>query len=743
MDFVWNEIQAEDIRHRTAATMQGTVDDMQNQAQMFIAEAEKLQARANVMQASLPIMRSVTRTSSRTDDDGNSYTVEYTERITDSVATSATERQIAEITRRIADLRMAAKKLQEASEILRRSIENTNTLFQRMFEYAQRTDAQYELKLKGIKNQISAYVNKMEALRDSFDVSTGGMRTGFEHFQSAEGWGNTSGVDTMAASSDDVKAALFAQAINAGIVDLEADSPSFAAKLDLFARAYNLGRITFDEDSSLSEKKLGLFVQAVNVGFITFEANSSAFSERDWRVVRGLLSPHFSVDADVLRSLATMFNASKSYPSDWGKFLDIMQERNRTPFEFNFIWGSLEEILSRPASNITASEYALLAQLYLMVETRKDLQRFLNAFANPFAPRYIQNFNGIRPPNPVNNVDSLPLRSDRAYTVCGETISEIQFYIGVAIDVILGMQMNGDINEADLADLDRQRSFMMERYMLLATVNKYSVYELGNSNYGVLVGNSDGQGPFTLSSHPDVDMPSGHTLSVQTVNLMESTSVTSGLRGSLITSPYIMNRDIFISPALAPEDAGAKILNLGEESLLYQHRFDEAAARQSAINNTIVGLIRAATIKYGIKKFVAREIIQTVVQEVIKANETASKVSSSVSSAQAQSNQMQQVISDSFYTAWFGRYHQSLQLAGVLVSQHIQSSVSDYENGTFTVSAWTARSWSTATSYAHLQVLNNQTGVDISWEEFLRNPTIGFDLYLGLSPIGQGRVARG
>ena len=177
------------------------------------------------------------------------------------------------------ELRQAAEKLSKMADILSRTIESTNALFQRMFEYAQRTDAKYALKIQGIKNQINAYINKIEALRDSFDPFTGIMD-----------WG------ILDKFSSDNKSNLFAYTKM-----LAPSTPN--ARLDLLARA-------------------------INAGLVTLEANSSALTNPQWTDIRSVLAQPLTgstraTDAD-FANLATIFGRLGQYVGDLEKFLNLM-----------------------------------------------------------------------------------------------------------------------------------------------------------------------------------------------------------------------------------------------------------------------------------------------------------------------------------------------------------------------------------------------------------------------------------
>ena len=194
MEFVWNEIQAEDIRTQSAAAMQGTTDDMQRQAQDFLeqvtaieAQIADIEARIAEINALPPIMKTKTVTGERRSSSGELIEYTRTIRVVDEDAMAARQAQIEAMQRQIdaarkiiEKLRQAAEKLNAAAEELSRKIEATNALFLRMFNYAKETDAKFAEKLRGVKADIATYINKMEALRESFITKFTSGTEGFE-----------------------------------------------------------------------------------------------------------------------------------------------------------------------------------------------------------------------------------------------------------------------------------------------------------------------------------------------------------------------------------------------------------------------------------------------------------------------------------------------------------------------------------------------------------------------------------
>ena len=186
--FIWNEQSAEAVRSQSERAMQGQSSDMRETAAALIRKATGLEAQAavliqhaNAMLARLPIMTTISYTFTNLDGD-----IEHSSKEIEDTAASATiASQAAQMQTQANEMRTGANFMRTASTSLKtaateldRKIESTNALFNRMFEYAQRTDARYAIKMQEIKDRIGAYIYRMEALRDSFDLDTGGIDMG-------------------------------------------------------------------------------------------------------------------------------------------------------------------------------------------------------------------------------------------------------------------------------------------------------------------------------------------------------------------------------------------------------------------------------------------------------------------------------------------------------------------------------------------------------------------------------------
>jgi len=294
------------------------VEDMQAQAEAFLTEAASIEA-------TLPIMKEIQVRRQRTNSAGETEYYTGTELVEDLAA-------IAEAEQRIADLNTAAEKLQKAASILSQAIYNTNGLFRRLFELSQRTDRRAALEMQAIKGKISAYISKIEALRDSFDVFTG-----------LTDWS-------------------FIDAHN------------------------NMG--PFDHLRGVSntpEGRITIMAQAINAGIFSFESNSPA-SNFPWREVEYILAKsvgntqYVHLTPDLFPYLATLFT-QLDYPSDLAKFLNHLADPVRGPItvfspdsgKTAFVFcpakaGGIKRYINRDANGI------LLAQIVLGSDAPPELQ---------------------------------------------------------------------------------------------------------------------------------------------------------------------------------------------------------------------------------------------------------------------------------------------------------------------------------------------------------------------------------
>jgi len=167
INFVWNETLGEQIRSETKRAMQSQTDEIRRTAEQFVKEADRHEDRAQRLEDTLPIMRREARMGFETVD-GETSTYTYYVEVEDIPATRAAEAEIREMRDQAAQVRKAAKKLEIAADMLEGKIDRIEALYRELFELTQRMDAAYAARMWEIKHEIAAYINKMNAIRDSF-----------------------------------------------------------------------------------------------------------------------------------------------------------------------------------------------------------------------------------------------------------------------------------------------------------------------------------------------------------------------------------------------------------------------------------------------------------------------------------------------------------------------------------------------------------------------------------------------
>ena len=187
MDFIWNEIQAEDIRQQSIKAMQGYSYQIADQAETFLKAADKLQAEADALEATLDIMTTVTRRGRRELSDGSIERYEYTVQVVDVPATNAARQQIRQMLERVRDYNEAARILKEASRQLEEAIYSSNRKFDEMFRMAQYTDGRYAQRIRYMQGRIEDYIARIGDIRDSFGNKFTTEADGVVYFGSSAG----------------------------------------------------------------------------------------------------------------------------------------------------------------------------------------------------------------------------------------------------------------------------------------------------------------------------------------------------------------------------------------------------------------------------------------------------------------------------------------------------------------------------------------------------------------------------
>ena len=171
--FVWNTAAAEQVRASSERALQNQSNDMRQTAARLLEAANQQEAQAAQLQAKLPIMKTITRTISGRYLGNGEYELEtITEQVVDAAATASVRAQIAQLRAAVAELRSAARVLDAEKYELDRATRRANELFYEMFNLCQQTDARYAQRLSEIREEIMAYLYRIQELRDSIGVQS-------------------------------------------------------------------------------------------------------------------------------------------------------------------------------------------------------------------------------------------------------------------------------------------------------------------------------------------------------------------------------------------------------------------------------------------------------------------------------------------------------------------------------------------------------------------------------------------
>jgi len=202
MDFVWNDIQAEDIRRDSQAAMQGSVEDMKQQAELFLREARQLKTiiqdrrqraaklsaqaamlsrQADSIAATLPIMRWETVP-------GIPPAPSTMERVVDESATSERQSQVDDLRQqaaelhaeaeeltakadvlqeRVDELMQSANKLTQTADALEEKIAEANALFAKISEAKNDIEHYYAGRAQELIDRLEDLIHRIGDLRDS------------------------------------------------------------------------------------------------------------------------------------------------------------------------------------------------------------------------------------------------------------------------------------------------------------------------------------------------------------------------------------------------------------------------------------------------------------------------------------------------------------------------------------------------------------------------------------------------
>jgi len=184
MDFIWNVPAAEQVRASSERAMEAQAGNMDRAAGELLMQATRVEVEAVRLQATLPIMKTTTgttteeregtRTNSKGEEESYTYTayVEYTREVEDAVAIARVEAEIAQRRRLVEALRREAKELSDEARLLLQKKASTNAMFDELFRMAQETDHRYAARIAAFKGDIQRYMARIQELYDSIGKTT-------------------------------------------------------------------------------------------------------------------------------------------------------------------------------------------------------------------------------------------------------------------------------------------------------------------------------------------------------------------------------------------------------------------------------------------------------------------------------------------------------------------------------------------------------------------------------------------
>jgi len=168
IDIAWDEAVGEQVRQQTERAMNLEAQDIRDLAMRFHEQARQREEEIHRIEATLPIMMTITRH----DSDGNPYEMS----IEDTAATSAARANITRMKQQVAEVRRAITRLNQAAAELERMITETNRKHRELLTLLQQTDQRYAARVRELTEKIHNYNQRITAFRESFDV---GVLEGF------------------------------------------------------------------------------------------------------------------------------------------------------------------------------------------------------------------------------------------------------------------------------------------------------------------------------------------------------------------------------------------------------------------------------------------------------------------------------------------------------------------------------------------------------------------------------------
>ena len=219
-----------------------------------------------------------------------------------------------------------------------------------------------------------------------------------------------------------------------------------------------------------------------------------------------------------LRGMNQMINGGTGLHRSPVEFMNMAEEvifqieLSRTldaMFPYNFLlgerrvcWDTLEEVLGRPAEDISLAEYAVIASIIVSIECDRDFEKFLIILANNEGSilYWGANQNSIIANDDVRSLDEM------IWSFCPDKIGNIQRILQHSADMNLGMIMFAELDGEQRDELINANERIFERIGLLTAAKSLTPITSGTPPYGfdrrVVQGDANGPG---LSIHRDRD----------------------------------------------------------------------------------------------------------------------------------------------------------------------------------------------------------------------------------------------
>ena len=375
------------------------------------------------------------------------------------------------------------------------------------------------------------------------------------------------------------------------------------------------------------------------------------------------------------------------------------------PTHFAEQWADIQNVLSRPADQITSRQFETLAWWFSLQTSIGGQERFLNYLADP-----------VRLPS-----DVAVLRGDfTAFTFCPQKVAGIQWYIQGGIGALLGMQMNFATDSDAHGAIQAQRDHLKGLSVLLTVVNSLTEHGVRIVTWDeattpgvqqrVLLGINNAP-PIRLSE----GYPNGTAVTFtrgEVFTKVEGEGINHNTaRGFVSLQPSQLNHRIFRASeiidstiTISTRVSGVTLNSENTRALgdhFYQrHQFDLA----EHIAMGILGL-------YG-------SVLTTPIPDAASISLDLAMVFASIPAASAEARGIQNDFRTFESSVLLGAYNERFHLRGVLVT----------EDGRLPEII----SWPTVATESSLNALNSVAGTNFTWEDYLRNPNAVMEAFDGV-----------